>query len=106
MRRFPVIGMAVALTTISVVVTVVAAAMSPEVALLGGLSASPTPATTQLPPPSSDGDVTIAAVGAMNPSGNPSSTSASGKNAAAIAGGLADGTLTNFLALGDFQYDK
>jgi len=98
--------MAVALTTISVVVTVVAAAMSPEVALLGGLSASPTPATTQLPPPSSDGDVTIAAVGDMNPSGNTSSTSASGKNAAAIAGGLADGTLTNFLALGDFQYDK
>jgi hypothetical protein len=42
----------------------------------------------------------------MNPSGNTSTSSASGKNAASIISGLNDGSLDNFLAIGDFQYDK
>jgi hypothetical protein len=42
----------------------------------------------------------------MNPAGNTSAKSASGKNAAAITAGLADGTLAAFLGLGDFQYSK
>lgn len=48
--------------------------------------------------------ITIAAVGDMNPDGNTSTTSPSGKNAAAIAAGLANGSLDAFLGLGDFQY--
>ena len=48
----------------------------------------------------------IAAAGDMNPDGNTSATSHSGKNAASIIDGLNDGSLDNFLALGDFQYDK
>jgi acid phosphatase type 7 len=52
------------------------------------------------------GSITVAAVGDMNPPGNTSRSSASGKNAAAISAGLADGSLTAFLALGDFQYSK
>jgi len=48
----------------------------------------------------------LAAVGDMNPSGNTSTTSASGRNAASIAAGLADGSLHNFIGIGDFQYDK
>jgi acid phosphatase type 7 len=52
------------------------------------------------------GSITIAAVGDMNPAGNTSRSSAAGKNAAAISAGLADGSLTAFLALGDFQYEQ
>jgi len=48
----------------------------------------------------------FAAAGDMNPDGNTSATSHSGKNAASIIDGLNDGSLDNFLALGDFQYDK
>ncbi|GIW62019.1 MAG: hypothetical protein KatS3mg089_0871 [Patescibacteria group bacterium] len=48
--------------------------------------------------------ITIAAVGDMNPDGNTSTTSPSGKNAAAIAAGLANGSIDAFLGLGDFQY--
>ena len=48
----------------------------------------------------------FAAVGDMNPSGNTSTTSASGRNAASIAAGLTDGSLHNFIGIGDFQYDK
>lgn len=48
--------------------------------------------------------ITIAAVGDMNPEGNTSTTSPSGKNAQSIAAGLADGSLDAFLGLGDFQY--
>ncbi len=48
--------------------------------------------------------ITIAAVGDMNPEGNTSTTSPSGKNAQAIAAGLANGSLDAFLGLGDFQY--
>ena len=40
----------------------------------------------------------------MNPAGNSSLSSASGKNASSIADGLANGTLTAFVGLGDFQY--
>jgi hypothetical protein len=57
------------------------------------------------PPPSSE-SFEFAAVGDMNPSGNTSDASHSGKNAASIIDGLNDGSLDNFLALGDFQYDK
>ncbi|HEX2772083.1 MAG TPA: hypothetical protein VHN18_06590, partial [Micromonosporaceae bacterium] len=42
----------------------------------------------------------------MNPEDNTSRSSASGKNAAAISAGLADGSLAAFVALGDFQYSK
>ena len=48
----------------------------------------------------------FAATGDMNPAGNTSATSHSGKNAASIIAGLNDGSLDNFFALGDFQYDK
>ncbi len=54
-------------------------------------------------PPTADA-VRIAAVGDQNPAGNVSTTSPSGKNGAAIAKGLADGTLDAFLGLGDYQY--
>jgi hypothetical protein len=40
----------------------------------------------------------------MNPSGHTSATGDSGKNAASIKAALADGTVDNFLGLGDFQY--
>ncbi|WP_245827787.1 hypothetical protein [Sinomonas mesophila] len=50
------------------------------------------------------GAFTFAAVGDMNPDGNTSTSSASGKNAASIASGLNDGSLDNFIGLGDFQY--
>ncbi|MCO4238697.1 family 16 glycosylhydrolase [Pseudarthrobacter raffinosi] len=63
----------------------------------------PTPAV--LPPPS-DESFEFAATGDINPAGNTSATSHSGKNAASIIAGLNDGSLDNFLALGDFQYDK
>jgi acid phosphatase type 7 len=53
-----------------------------------------------------NGSITIAAVGDMNPSGNTSPSSPSGKNAAAIIAGLNNGTLDAFLGLGDFQYDQ
>ncbi|TQJ34353.1 glycosyl hydrolase family 16 [Arthrobacter sp. SLBN-122] len=66
-------------------------------------TSSPTPAPTT--PPSGD-SFEFAAVGDMNPAGNTSTSSASGKNAASIIGGLNDGSLDNFLAIGDFQYDK
>jgi hypothetical protein len=48
----------------------------------------------------------FAAVGDMNPSGNTSTTSASGRNAASIIASLNDGSLHNFIGLGDFQYEK
>ena len=58
------------------------------------------------PPPPSGESFDFAATGDMNPAGNTSATSHSGKNAASIIAGLNDGSLDNFLALGDFQYDK
>ena len=59
------------------------------------------------PPPLPSGEsFEFAATGDMNPDGNTSTTSHSGKNAASIIAGLNDGSLDNFLALGDFQYDK
>lgn len=70
------------------------------------LPSSPRPSvgrsTLQRPKPLQS--ITIAAVGDMNPSGNTSRSSPSGKNASAIAAGLSDGTLAAFLGLGDFQY--
>ncbi|MCO4251805.1 family 16 glycosylhydrolase [Pseudarthrobacter raffinosi] len=63
----------------------------------------PTPAALR---PPSDESFEFAATGDINPAGNTSSTSHSGKNAASIIDGLNDGSLDNFLALGDFQYDK
>ncbi|MDQ0619722.1 CBM96 family carbohydrate-binding protein [Arthrobacter globiformis] len=48
----------------------------------------------------------FAAVGDMNPAGNTSTSSASGKNAASIITSLNDGSLHNFIGLGDFQYEK
>lgn len=48
----------------------------------------------------------FAAVGDMNPEGNTSALSASGKNAASITASLNDGSLDNFISLGDFQYNK
>lgn len=51
-------------------------------------------------PPPATGDIVIATVGDMNPSGNTSTSSPSGKNAAAIIAAGVD----IFLALGDFQY--
>ncbi|MDQ0680832.1 hypothetical protein QFZ30_004214 [Arthrobacter pascens] len=59
------------------------------------------------PPQAASGEsFEFAATGDMNPAGNTSATSHSGKNAASIIAGLDDGSLDNFLALGDFQYDK
>jgi hypothetical protein len=58
------------------------------------------------PPPPGGESFDFAAVGDMNPEGNTSATSHSGKNAASIIAGLNDGSLDNFLSLGDFQYDK
>ncbi len=59
-----------------------------------------------LPPPPSGESFEFAVTGDMNPAGNTSATSHSGKNAASIIAGLSDGSLDNFLALGYFQYDK
>jgi hypothetical protein len=42
----------------------------------------------------------------MNPDGNTSTSSASGKNAAEITASLNDGSLDNFIGLGDFQYNQ
>lgn len=66
-------------------------------------AAGPAPAP---PPPQSGESFEFAATGDMNPSRNTSATSPSGKNAASIIAGLNDGSLDNFLALGDFQYEK
>ena len=62
-------------------------------------------AAAATPPPSGE-SFEFATVGDMNPAGNTSVTSHSGKNAASIIAGLNDGSLDNFLALGDFQYEK
>ena len=51
-------------------------------------------------PPPATGDIIVAAVGDMNPSGNTSTSSPSGKNAAAIINANPD----VFLGLGDYQY--
>ncbi|HEX9226888.1 MAG TPA: family 16 glycosylhydrolase [Arthrobacter sp.] len=59
------------------------------------------------PPPAPSGEsFDFAATGDLNPADNTSTTSHSGKNASSIIAGLNDGSLDNFLALGDFQYDK
>jgi hypothetical protein len=63
------------------------------------------PADVEEPPPAT-GSFKFAAVGDMNPSGNTSSSSHSGKNAASIIASLNSGEIENFLGLGDFQYDK
>ncbi|MCQ6269400.1 hypothetical protein M8J71_02680 [Pseudarthrobacter sp. R1] len=71
-------------------------------------SATPTtaPGATPPPPPPPAGDsFEFAALGDINPSGNTSTSSHSGKNAASIIAGLNDGSLDNFLGLGDYQYD-
>jgi len=68
-------------------------------------TSSPAPTATPTTPPSGD-SFEFAAAGDMNPSGNTSTSSAAGKNAASIIGSLNDGSLDNFLAIGDFQYDK
>ncbi len=65
-------------------------------------TASPSPTTTS--PAVSGAAVRIAAVGDLNPAANVSTTSPSGKNGAAIAKGLADGTLDAFFGLGDYQH--
>jgi hypothetical protein len=67
---------------------------------------TPPPSTPPTPPAPTTGAFNFAAVGDMNPSGNTSTTSASGKNASSIIGSLNDGSIDNFLALGDFQYEK
>lgn len=67
---------------------------------------TPPPTTTTTPPPPPPGSVKIAAVGDMNPSGNTSTTSPSGKNAAAIIAALNSGGVSNFVGIGDFQYEK
>ncbi len=68
------------------------------------------PATTGPPEPPPEppgtGDVTIAAVGDMNPAENTSPDSASGKNAAGIVAGLEEGSLSSFIGVGDFQYPQ
>lgn len=70
--------------------------------LTSGETPSPTPTPTT--PPASGGTFSFAAVGDMNPDSNSSTTSASAKNANSIKAALADGTIQNFLGLGDFQY--
>ncbi|HZH18267.1 MAG TPA: DNRLRE domain-containing protein [Archangium sp.] len=57
------------------------------------------------PPPGGEA-VTLAAVGDMNPDGNTSTSSPSGRNAALIISGLNDGSLDAFIGIGDFQYNK
>ncbi|SFP12917.1 hypothetical protein SAMN05660464_2146 [Geodermatophilus dictyosporus] len=68
------------------------------------------PASVRLPEvstgPAGTEDVTIAAVGDMNPPRNTSPDSASGRNAARITAGLEDGSLDHFVGLGDFQYTE
>jgi hypothetical protein len=76
-------------------------------AVLFGVGATGAPqavaAPTAVPPTDS---FEFAAVGDMNPTGNTSTSSASGKNAASITASLNDGSLDNFMGLGDFQYEK
>ena len=62
--------------------------------------------TAPVTPPPPGGDVTLAAVGDMNPDGNTSTSSSSGRNAAAIIAGLNSGSLDAFIGIGDFQYNK
>lgn len=62
--------------------------------------------TDPTPAPTPSGPITIAVVGDMNPSGNTSTSSPSGKNATAIIAGLNDGSLNAFFGLGDFQYTQ
>ncbi|MDQ0678709.1 hypothetical protein QFZ30_002091 [Arthrobacter pascens] len=62
--------------------------------------------TVVSPPPPSGDSWEFAAVGDMNPEGNTSTSSASGKNAASITASLNDGSLDNFIGIGDFQYNK
>jgi len=67
-------------------------------------SATASPQADSPPTHSLDTSVRIAAVGDMNGERTTSESSASGKNAAAIAAALKAGTVDAFLGLGDFQY--
>ncbi len=69
-----------------------------------GPATTPTPAIPR--EPLGTGDVTIAAVGDMNPAENTSPGSASGRNAAGIIAGLEDGSIGHFIGIGDFQYPE
>ncbi|MDT0193836.1 DNRLRE domain-containing protein [Arthrobacter sp. AB6] len=62
--------------------------------------------TVVSPPPPSGDSWEFAAVGDMNPEGNTSTSSASGQNAASITASLNDGSLDNFIGIGDFQYNQ
>ncbi len=62
--------------------------------------------TTEVVTPAAVGSVSVAAVGDMNPDGNISTSSPSGKNAAGIAAALSSGEISAFLGLGDFQYSE
>lgn len=74
---------------------------------------TPSPSSTATPSPTATASPTtppattykFGAVGDMNGPKTYSTSSASGKNAASIAGQLASGGISNFLGLGDFQYD-
>lgn len=67
---------------------------------------TPTVTETPTPTPPTGDSFEFAAVGDMNPEGNTSTSSASGKNAAEITASLDDGSLDNFIGLGDFQYNQ
>ncbi|WP_251042154.1 Ig-like domain-containing protein, partial [Arthrobacter sp. ISL-30] len=73
------------------------------VAALATLTLNAATPTTVLP---TDDSFEFAAVGDMNPEGNTSTSSASGKNAASITASLNDGSLDSFIGIGDFQYNK
>ena len=74
----------------------------PAPTLTPTVTETPTPTTA----PTTGDSFEFAAVGDMNPEGNTSASSASGKNAAEITASLDDGSLDNFIGLGDFQYNK
>ena len=91
---------AVALTVASVVL--MGCGASPRT--VSPPSPASAPRTVSVPAQRTAKDVRIAAVGDMNPARNVSKRSASGKNGAAIAAGLANRSLDAFIGLGDFQY--
>lgn len=90
-----------------------AAAFATPLIILAGLSGitamalQPSTETAPVQPQAIDvSSWDFAAAGDHNPSGNTSTTSDSGKNAASVIASLNDGTLDNYIGIGDFQYTK
>jgi hypothetical protein len=76
---------------------------SPSATATPTATTTPTATATATPTPGTS-TYSFGAVGDMNGAGTYSTSSASGKNAASIAGQLSTGAISNFFGLGDFQY--